>query len=172
MIADLGPRRLELADDVFIAESADVIGSVKIASGSSVWFQAVIRGDNDQISIGEGTNVQDSAVLHTDPGFHLNIGDGVSIGHMAMIHGCEIGDNCLIGINSVILNGARIGADCLIGANTLITEGKEIPAGSLVVGSPGKVVRELSRDQIERLKATASGYSKKAALYRTDLHKR
>lgn len=172
MIADLGPRRLDLADDVFIADSADVIGSVKIARGSSVWFQAVIRGDNDQISIGECTNVQDSAVLHTDPGFHLNVGDGVSIGHMAMVHGCEIGNNCLIGINSVILNGVKIGANCLIGANTLITEGKEIPSGSLVVGSPGKVVRELSPEQIEGLRASARGYSQKAALYRADLQKR
>ncbi len=172
MIADLGQRRLDIADDVFIADSADVIGSVSIASGCSVWFQAVIRGDNDQITIGEDSNVQDSAVLHTDPGFHLVLGTGVSIGHMAMIHGCEIGDGSLVGINSVILNGAKIGANCLIGANTLVTEGKEIPPRSLVMGSPGKIVRELNDEQVEGLLATSRGYRKKARIYRSDLRVR
>jgi len=165
MIADLGERRLDIADGVYIAASADLVGSVSIGPNCSVWFQSVIRGDNDQITIGAGSNIQDGAILHTDPGYHLRLGENVSIGHKAVVHGCEIGDGSLVGINSVILNGARVGANCLIGANSLITEGKEIPPRSLVMGSPAKVVRELDDETVTRLLATAHGYQKKIKHY-------
>lgn len=172
MIADLGQRRPDISAGVFIADSADIVGSVSIATGSSVWFQAVIRGDNDLITIGEGCNVQDAAVLHTDPGFHLQLGNDVSIGHMAMVHGCTVGEGSLIGINSVILNGAKIGEHCLIGANALIAEGKEIPPRSLVVGSPGKIVRQLDDEQVERLRQTARNYRQRAQMYAEDFNRR
>jgi len=172
VIANLGDREPDIADGVFIADSADIVGAVSIASDCGVWFQAVIRGDNDQITIGPGCNIQDSAVLHTDPGYHLRLGQNVSVGHMAMVHGCDIGDGSLIGINSVIMNGARIGAGCLIGANSLIAEGKEIPPRSLVMGSPGKVIRELDDEQVAGLLATAAGYQQKARNYLANLHPR
>ena len=144
--------------DCFIAETAVVIGKVKLENNTSIWFGSILRGDNEIISIGEGTNVQDLSVLHTDFGFPLKIGKGCMIGHKVMLHGCTIGDNSLIGINSVILNGATIGNDCLIGACTLIPEGKKIPDRSLVMGSPGKIIRQLTEDQITGLKQSASNY--------------
>ncbi|MBX3706507.1 MAG: gamma carbonic anhydrase family protein [Pseudomonadales bacterium] len=134
------------------------MGSVLLKDNASVWFNAVLRGDNDLITVGTNSNVQDGAVLHTDPGCPLTIGDNVTIGHKVMLHGCTIGDNTLIGINAVILNRARIGANCLIGANALITEGKEIPDNSLVMGAPGKVVRQLTPQEIENLGRSALGY--------------
>ncbi len=144
--------------EYWIAPTATVIGDVILKPGASVWFGAVIRGDNDPITIGRDTNIQDGSVLHSDPGEPLTIGDGVTVGHMVMLHSCEIGDNTLVGIGSVILGRARIGKNCLIGANTLITEGKEIPDNSLVVGQPGRVVRQLEPGQIEALKASAAHY--------------
>lgn len=146
------------ADEFWVAESAEVIGRVVLEPGASVWYGAIIRGDNDPITIGENSNVQDGAVLHTDEGIALTVGKGVTIGHQAMLHGCTIGDGCLIGIGSTILNGAKIGRNCVIGAHALITEGKEIPDNSLVVGSPGRVMKTLGPDMAELLKASADHY--------------
>ena len=144
--------------EYWIAPTATIIGDVILKPGASVWFGAVVRGDNDPITIGSDTNIQDGSVLHSDPGEPLTIGDGVTVGHMVMLHSCEIGDNTLIGIGAVVLGRTKIGKNCLIGANTLITEGKEIPDGSLVMGQPGKVVRQLEPGQIEALKASAAHY--------------
>lgn len=154
----LGSRRPELRGEYWIADSATVIGSVLLHENASIWYNAVVRGDTELITIGANTNIQDGSVLHADPGVPLTIGANVTVGHMAMIHGCTIGDGSLIGIKSVILNRAVIGRHCLIGANTLIPEGKEIPDGSLVVGSPGKVVRSLSEEEIARLARSAENY--------------
>jgi carbonic anhydrase/acetyltransferase-like protein (isoleucine patch superfamily) len=142
----------------WIAPTAAVIGNVRLEADASVWFGAVIRGDNEPIVIGRGSNVQDGSVLHTDPGFPLTIGAHVTIGHMAMLHGCTIEDGALVGIGAVVLNGARIGRNSLIGAHALITEGKVIPEGSLVMGAPGKVVRQLSAQEIAGLKGNAEHY--------------
>ena len=142
----------------WVAPNAVALGKVELCEDASVWFGAVLRGDNELIRVGARSNVQDGCVLHTDPGFPLEIGSDCTIGHMVMLHGCSIGSGSLIGIGSIILNGARIGGGCLIGANTLITEGKEIPPRSMVLGSPGKVVRELSAEESERLKASAARY--------------
>lgn len=141
----LGDRQVKTAgDDYWIAPGAHVMGDVRLGAGANIWFGTVVRGDNDPITIGAGCNVQDGCILHADPGFPLTLGDNVSIGHMVMLHGCEIGAGSLIGIGTVILNGARIGRDCLIGAGALITEGKQIPDGSVVFGAPGKVVRQVT----------------------------
>lgn len=158
MIYHLGDRKPEFKGDYFVADNATLIGSVVLENNASVWFNAVIRGDNELIIIGENSNIQDGSVLHTDPGMPLAIGKGVTVGHKVMLHGCTIGDNSLIGINAVVLNGASIGKNCLIGANSLIPEGKEIPDGSLVMGSPGKVVRTLAEDQLKGLAQSANGY--------------
>ncbi len=169
MIYELGDRQVRAEGEYFVAESAVVVGSVLLKSNASVWFNAVIRGDNELITIGENSNVQDGSVLHTDPGYPLVIGKDVTIGHKVMLHGCSIGDNSLIGINAVVLNGARIGRNCLIGANALITEGKEIPDGSMVLGSPGKVVRELTPQQIAGLRTSALHYVENARRFRREL---
>ena len=159
MIYKLGQRCVDIqADDWFVADNATVIGSVVLKQNASIWFNAVVRGDNDVITIGAESNIQDGSVLHTDAGIPLTIGKGVTVGHKVMLHGCEIGDYSLIGINAVILNGARIGKNCLIGANTLIPEGKVIPDGSLVMGAPGKVVRELTEQQISMLHWSSAHY--------------
>jgi len=158
MIYSLGDRSPEFKGDYWVADSAMVLGAVVLEHDASVWFNAVLRGDNDVITVGEGSNIQDGSVLHTDPGMPLTIGKGVTVGHKVMLHGCTIGDNSLIGINAVILNGAKIGKNCLIGANSLVPEGKEIPDGSLVMGSPGKVVRELNEAAIKGLTMSAQGY--------------
>ena len=142
----------------FVADNATVVGMVRLQANSSVWFNVVIRGDCDWIEVGENSNVQDGAVLHTDPGIQLNIGKNVTVGHQAMLHGCTIGDNSLIGINAVVLNRAKIGKNCLIGANTLIPEGKEIPDNSMVVGSPGKVIRSLEGPAVQMLELSAQHY--------------
>ena len=165
----LGERRIVTKGDYWIAPNATVIGSVVLENNASLWFNVVARGDNDVITIGENSQVQDGSVLHVDPGLPLTLGRNVSVGHMAMLHGCTIGDNCLIGIKSVIMNGAVIGKNCLVGANTLIAEGKTIPDGSLVLGSPGKVVRQLSADEITGIKGFADDYVKRFKLYRTAL---
>lgn len=165
----LGDSRVETHPDSWVAPSATLIGKVKLEAGASVWFGAVLRGDNELIHIGENSNVQDGTVIHTDMGSPLNVGKGVTIGHNVMLHGCSIDDYSLIGINSVILNGAKIGKYCIIGANSLIGEGKEIPDGSLVMGSPGKVVRELTDAQKKMLEASAAHYVHNAQRYARDL---
>jgi carbonic anhydrase/acetyltransferase-like protein (isoleucine patch superfamily) len=156
----LGDRvpTLPADDEYWIAPTATVVGHVILKKNASVWFGAVLRGDNDPIIVGENSNVQDNSVLHTDVGQPLTIGANVTIGHMVMLHGCQIGDGSLIGIGSIVLNGAKIGRNCIIGASSLITEGKEIPDNSLVVGSPGKVVRTLTDEQAAGVAAGAMHY--------------
>jgi carbonic anhydrase/acetyltransferase-like protein (isoleucine patch superfamily) len=159
MIYSLGDREPKFeGDGHFIAPSASIIGSVTLKQGASVWFNAVLRGDNDLIEIGRNSNIQDGAVLHTDPGIELIVGENVTVGHRAMLHGCTIGNNSLIGIGSTILNRAKIGDDCLVGAHSLITEGKEFPDGVLILGSPAKMVRELTEQEMESLKSSADVY--------------
>ncbi|WP_394176149.1 gamma carbonic anhydrase family protein [Thalassotalea litorea] len=153
----------------FIADNATVIGNVTIKADASVWFNVVIRADNDAIIIGEGSNIQDGSVLHIDPGFAMNIGKNVTVGHKVMLHGCNIGDGSLVGINAVVLNGAKIGKNCLIGANALVTENMEIPDGSLVLGSPAKVVKTLNEDQQRQVAAGASHYVNNAKRYKAGL---
>lgn len=165
----LGDRRIETRGDFFIADSADVIGSVVLENNASVWFNAVVRGDCDLITIGENSNVQDGSVLHADIGVPLTIGRNVTVGHKVMLHGCTIGDNSLIGINAVILNGAKIGRYCIIGANTLIPEGREIPDFSLVMGSPGKVVREIGDAQKMMLEMSALHYVENFKRFKREL---
>lgn len=165
----LGNMHVETHPTSWTAPTATLIGKVRLQAGASVWFGAVLRGDNELIDIGEGSNVQDGTVMHTDMGSPLTIGKGVTIGHNAMLHGCTVGDHSLIGINAVVLNGARIGKHCIIGANALIAEGKEIPDGSLVMGSPGKVVRELTDAQKSMLEASAAHYVHNAERYARDL---
>ena len=155
--------------EYWVAPNATLVGEVILKPGASVWFGAVLRGDNDPITIGRDTNIQDGSVLHSDPGEPLTIGDGVTVGHMVMLHSCEIGDNTLIGIGAVVLGRARIGKNCLIGANTLITEGKVIPDGSLVMGQPGKVVRQREPGQIAALKASAAHSVQNWRRYARDL---
>lgn len=170
MLYQLADRKPEfIGEGQFIAENASVIGSVALHEKSSIWFNVVIRGDNDLITIGPESNVQDGSVLHTDSGIQLTLGRGVTVGHKAMLHGCEIGDYSLIGINAVVLNGARIGKHCLIGANTLIPEGMEIPDGSLVIGAPGRVKRELGDNQKKMLELSAAHYVENAARYMSSL---
>ncbi len=142
----------------WIAPTATVIGTVILGSQSSIWFGCVLRGDRETIEVGAGSNIQDLSVLHTDPGFRLTIGKGCTIGHRAILHGCTIGDNSLVGMGAVVLNGAKIGRDCIVGAAALIQEGKEIPDGSLVIGLPGRVVRELSPTEIEGNRNSAAHY--------------
>ena len=165
----LGDSLVETHPESWTAPNATLIGKVRLEEGASVWFNAVLRGDNELIDIGEHSNVQDGAVMHTDMGFPLTLGKGVTVGHNAMLHGCSVGDYSLIGINAVILNGARIGRNCIIGANALIAEGKVIPDGSLVMGSPGKVVRELSDQQKKLLEASAAHYVHNAQRYAREL---
>ncbi len=157
-VFELDGVRPELDPESWVADSATVIGRVILNKGASVWFGATLRGDNDPITIGENSNIQDGAVLHTDLGVPLTIGRHVTVGHMVMMHGCEVGDNSLIGIGSIILNNAKIGKNCLIGANTLITEGKVIPDGSMVMGAPGKVIREVSEQQLQGMLAGSHHY--------------
>jgi carbonic anhydrase/acetyltransferase-like protein (isoleucine patch superfamily) len=167
---DLGSRRLRmLGDGHYIAPNAVVIGDVVLEDCASVWFNVVIRGDNDTIRLGARSNVQDGSVLHTDAGVKLVLGPSVSVGHLVMLHGCSIGEGSLIGIKSVILNDAVIGRECLIGANTLVPERKVIPDRSLVLGSPGKVVRTLTDDEVAGLYRIAEHYVDNAARYRRDL---
>ena len=146
------------SDEYWIAPTAVVAGHVILKKNASVWFGAVLRGDNDPIIVGENSNIQDNSVLHTDVGSPLTIGDNVTVGHMVMLHGCSIGDGALIGIGSIVLNGAKIGKNCLVGAGALITEGKEFPDGTMILGAPAKVVRELSPEQAARMGLGALGY--------------
>jgi carbonic anhydrase/acetyltransferase-like protein (isoleucine patch superfamily) len=155
--------------DHWIAPNAQVIGSVILRRHASVWFGCTLRGDNDPITIGENSNIQDNSVLHTDDGVPLTIGANVTVGHMVMLHGCEIGDGSLIGIGSVILNGAKIGKGCLVGANSLVTEGKVFPDGVMILGSPARVVRELSDTESKKLELSAAHYVANWQRYARDL---
>ncbi len=165
----LGDARVQAHPESWVAPTAAVIGKVRLDKGANIWFGAVLRGDNELIHIGEHSNVQDGTVMHTDMGFPLTLGKGVTVGHNVMMHGCSVDDYSLIGINAVILNGARIGKYCIIGANSLVPEGKEIPDGSLVMGSPGKVVRELTEQQKKMLEGSAARYVHNAQRYVRDL---
>lgn len=166
----IGDRRPELRGDCWIADNASVIGSVVIEHDASIWFNCVLRGDNDVITVGQGSNIQDGSVLHTDAGIRLSVGANVTVGHQAMLHGCTIGEGSLIGIKAVVLNGAVIGKQCLIGANSLIPEDRIIPERSLVVGSPGKVVRQVTEEEVARLLGSARHYVDNWRRYRQSLH--
>lgn len=159
----------QIDPSAWVADTAVLIGKVVVEAEASIWFGAAIRGDNEEIRVGAGSNVQENAVLHTDMGYPLTIGANCTIGHKAMLHGCTIGDGTLIGMGATVLNGARIGSGCLIGACALITEGKEIPDGSLVMGAPGKVVRELDQTARARLLASAASYQANARRFRAGL---
>ena len=158
MFYNLEDKKPKNSGENWVAPNATIIGDVTLEKNSSVWFNAVIRGDNENIHVGEGSNVQDGSVLHTDPGCPLRIGKDVTIGHIVMLHGCTIGDNSLIGIGAVILNNAKIGKNCIIGAKALITENKEIPDNSLVVGAPGRVVRKLTDEEVGKITENAKHY--------------
>ena len=158
MLCQLGEQRVRALGNYWVADTARVIGNVILHEGASVWFSAVVRGDNEPITIGENANIQDGSVLHSDPGFALTIGRDVTVGHMAMLHGCSIGDGSLVGIGAVILNGAKIGRNCLIGAKALVAEGKEIPDNSMVLGAPGRVVKTFTPEQAAALTINAKHY--------------
>lgn len=168
-IYSLGEHVPQIDDSAWVADSADVIGDVQLAADANVWFNAVLRGDNTTLAIGRGTNIQDGAVLHSDYGFPLTLGEDVTVGHQVMLHGCTVGDGSLIGIQSVILNGAKIGRNCLVGAGSLVTEGKEFPDGSLIMGRPAKVVRELSAEQIAGQRQAAVNYVAKSKVFKAGL---
>jgi len=159
----------DVAESAFVADSAEVIGRVTLGEGASVWFNAVLRGDSDTLTIGAGSNIQDGSVLHADHGFPLVIGENVTVGHQVMLHGCTVGDESLIGIGAVVLNGARIGRNCIVGAGALVTEGKDFPDGSLIVGAPAKIVRQLTEEQIAGLKASAAHYVNNGRRYAVGL---
>ncbi len=164
----LGDHLPEIDPSAWVAESADVIGRVKLGADASVWYGSVLRGDNDLISIGARTNIQDGCVMHVDAGFPLAIGEGVIVGHKVMLHGCTIGDGVLVGIGSVVLNGARIGRHCIVGAGALVTMGKQFPDGVLIVGAPAKVVRPLAPEEIARLAVNADEYVAQQRRHRSE----
>lgn len=166
MLKRLGDAYPEVADDAYVADGAVLIGQVTVGPSSSVWFNAVLRGDTEPITIGEASNVQDNATLHADPGLPCTVGSFVTIGHNAVVHGCTVEDNVLIGMHATILNGATIGRGSIVGAAALIPENASIPPGSLVVGVPGRVVRTLRPDEIERIRQSAESYAARAARYR------
>ncbi|MBW3632470.1 MAG: gamma carbonic anhydrase family protein [Chloroflexi bacterium] len=165
----LGDRRPQIDDTAYVAEGAQIIGNVVLGSRSSVWFNAVLRGDTEQISIGSGSNVQDGAILHADPGFPCTVGTGVVTGHGAILHGCQIGDNCLIGMGAVILNGARISPGSIVAAGSIVPEGKDFPPRSLIMGVPAKVARETTPEDLEHIAAGARHYQERADMYRAEL---
>jgi carbonic anhydrase/acetyltransferase-like protein (isoleucine patch superfamily) len=170
VIYDLGDRTPVFeGDGHFIADNATIIGSVRLGAGASVWFNCVLRGDNDWLIVGERSNIQDGSVLHTDPGLELVVGSGVTVGHKVMLHGCTIGDNSLIGIGSTILNGAKIGNNCIVGAHALVTEDKTFADGSLILGAPARVARELDAGEIEMIRKSADIYVENAARFSSDL---
>ena len=158
MFYDLENKKVKNSGNNWVAPNATIIGDVILEKNTSIWFNATLRGDIENIQIGEGSNVQDGSVLHTDPGYPLKIGKNVTIGHLVMLHGCTIGDNSLIGIGAVILNNVKIGKNCIIGAKSLITENKEIPDNSLVVGSPGRVIRKVTDEEVKAIKKNAIRY--------------
>jgi carbonic anhydrase/acetyltransferase-like protein (isoleucine patch superfamily) len=165
-LGDLAPH---IDDSAFIAAEATVIGQATLSANTSIWPGAVIRADNEPIVIGQGSNVQEGAVLHVDPGCPLTIGQGVTIGHQAMLHGCTVHDGALIGIQAIVLNKAVIGKNCLVGAGAVVTEGKSFPERSLILGAPAKVVRTLSDEEVANLQKSAQSYAERAAQYKTDL---
>jgi len=165
---DIAPT---IAPTAWVADSAQVIGNVELGDGASVWFGAVLRGDNERLTVGAGTNIQDGTVVHSDHGFPVTLGANVTVGHQVMLHGCSVGDGSLIGIQAVVLNGAKIGRNCLVGAGSLVTEGKEFPDGSMIMGTPAKVVRQLTPEQIGALQQGAPHYVANARRYRTGLKK-
>ena len=168
-IYQFGDERPRLHATAWVAENATVLGRVVLGEDSSVWYGAVLRGDNESITIGARSNIQDGSMLHTDSGVPLTVGEGVTVGHQVILHGCSVGDGSLIGMQSVILNSAKIGRHSIVGAGALVTEGKEFPDGVLIVGSPAKVVRELTPEQIARLKLSASHYVMNAARHRRQM---
>jgi len=167
----LGDETPRIADSAWVADSAQVIGAVELGPDVGVWFGAVLRADTEPIRVGKGSSVQDGCVFHADPGFALTVGENVTVGHQAMLHGCTVGDGTLIGIQAVVMNGARIGRHCLVGAGSLVTGGKEFPDGSLIVGRPAKVVRPLTSEEIAGLQRGARHYIENARRFRTGLRK-
>ena len=165
---DIAPR---VAESAWVADSAQVMGDVLLAEDSSVWFGATLRGDTETITVGRGSNIQDGSVLHADVGYPLVVGERVTVGHMVMLHGCTIGDESLIGIGATVLNGATIGKNCLVGAGSLVTEGKVFPDGSVIMGSPARVVKQLTPEQVEGLRRSAQHYVDNARRYRSGLKK-
>lgn len=170
-IYQLGENAPEIDASAYVAESANLIGKVTLEANASVWFGATLRGDNERITIGENSNVQEGTVMHTDMGFPLVLGKNVTVGHQAMLHGCTIGDGTLVGIQAVVLNGAKIGKGCLIGAGALVTEGKEFPDNSLILGSPAKVARTLTVEDLGKLESIAAGYVERGHRYKAELKK-
>lgn len=169
MIRSLGNLHPDIHETAFVAPGADVIGSVKLEEESSVWFGSVLRGDTDTLFVGRRSNIQDRCVLHTDAGIRLVVGEGVTVGHGVVLHGCRIGDGSLVGIGAVILNGAELGDACLVGANTLVTGDKRYPGRSLILGSPGRVVRPLTDEEVKRIGSSAGRYIEYARRYRNEL---
>jgi carbonic anhydrase/acetyltransferase-like protein (isoleucine patch superfamily) len=169
LIYELDQQQPEIADGVFVAPSAVIIGDVKLQPETSIWFGAVLRGDIETITIGRGSNIQDGTVCHTDPDNPCTVGDYVTVGHMAMLHGCTIGDGSLVGIGATLMNGSAIGRECIVGAHSLITEGKQFPDGVVIMGSPAKIVRELDDADRAKLRANAERYVKRARRYLAEL---
>lgn len=167
MLHSIDHRTPQIAEDAWVAPNATVIGAVTLGARASVWFNCVLRGDTDRILIGVDSNVQDGSVLHTDPGIVLRIGRGCTVGHMVMLHGCDVGDYSLVGIGAVVLNGARIGAQSIVGARSLVTEGKQFPDGVLIMGSPAKVVRELTAEEKQMIVGMGQHYVANAQRYRS-----
>lgn len=168
-IYQLGDHVPDIAPSAYITDSATVIGRVTIKDNASVWFQVAVRGDNEDITIGKNCNLQEGAVLHADPGFPLTLGDNVSVGHQAMVHGCSVGEGSLIGIQAIILNGAKIGKNCLVGAGALVTEGKEFPDNSLILGAPARAIRTLNEADIANLQRIANSYVERASAFKNTL---
>jgi carbonic anhydrase/acetyltransferase-like protein (isoleucine patch superfamily) len=169
MIYALGEVKPQIDASAFVAADATIIGDVVLAANSSIWFNAVLRGDIETISIGVGTNIQDGSVLHTDPNNPCRVGDHVTVGHMAMLHGCTIGNNSLIGIGATLLNGSKVGENCIVGAHSLLTENKKFPDNVLIMGTPARVVREITPEEHASLRASAQRYAKRAQRYQSEL---
>ena len=170
-VYQLDDHQPQIAPSAWVADSAQVMGAVTLEADASIWFGATVRGDTEHITVGEGSNIQDGSVLHADHGMPLKVGKHVTVGHMVMLHGCTIGDESLIGIGAVVLNGAKIGRNCLVGAGSLVTEGKEFPDGSMIMGTPAKVVRQLTPEQIEGLRRSALHYVENAHRFMAGLKK-
>jgi carbonic anhydrase/acetyltransferase-like protein (isoleucine patch superfamily) len=168
-IYQLGEDSPQIDPSAYVTETANVIGKAKVEANTNIWFDVTIRGDNELITIGENSNVQEGCILHTDPGFPLTIEKNVTVGHQAMLHGCTIGEGSLVGIQAVILNGAKIGKNCLVGAGALVTEGKEFPDNSLIIGTPAKAVRTLTEEDISRMQRNTANYVKRGQQYKTSL---
>ena len=169
MIYELDGQQPDIADDAYIAPSATIIGDVVLLPESSIWFGAVLRGDIETITIGRGSNIQDGSICHTDPNNPCTVGDGVTVGHMAMLHGCTIGDGSLIGIGATLMNGSSVGKNCIVGAHALVTEGKSFPDNVVIMGAPAKVVREVTDEDRERMRANSDRYVQRAKRYQQEL---